>query len=1571
MTISVLLLLLLVVSVDCQLLFLSETAGNDSSAGTQSAPLLTLAAAASRLQPGGNASLLLDGHFESCFVALNGSAHLFVQALSGTATIGCSTPLNATTAGGATAALLLAASASVSVVNVTFAGFSVYNASAVELRSLRVELVNVTFADIAVVADTSEDTFGTVDDAVLRSPLAVDAARFVASNCTFQRNSLRLITQALGLSPVTIFGDWRGGNATTLPVPGGGALACRCASFAIAASVFECNSVNATPLSWLELEPIGPDLAIPGDRSAACGGSVLVLASGSGSGTLSGCTFRNSSISASIASGGAVAVVANGPFQLNVTASSFRGSSLAGSMLSGADLVIVRCSGGGDGGALQLDNATFHGALVSGKRFNGVVRAPSVLLATNVSVSSVSCGASIVACGMLCAVDIDVFNGSICDNAIESNHVSGGLIGNGQWEADSALCSTVVLVATRIERNRLLAGQCTLVQQSCAHALDNYAALLLREVCFADNNATLDGTSSLTTVALVSATTDVPVEVSFCEFVRNSGFSHVILLRAPSLLFAANNVSDNVLSAFVMDVEFVSSTFRGFTASLSVTDVVVTANAGFGFCNLFVGPQSITSITIARSRIESDVKQLMLVSSLEPLYQFSVLKSVFVRQVVDIRCCVRVISLAGSSMIATSHLFSTSQTRAFAQVSAGVHIDNSTFQDCAPALGVSDADHGVRNFSVRLALPVLISNSHFSSTLARSVDAMIVCGSRAAEFALINTTVEASGQRLATSSACGSLSLNNVSLDSSGGISIAGPFGALLIANSFFTNVVVVALSSIGSTAVLTNVSAVDNQSGFLFRGATEVNVTNFWFRSSALNSPAVAFTAVNTLRISNASISAASFSERGTVSLDTVNHAVLHDVVVANSSARFGGGFGEHALGSVECSGVVARANLATVAGGAVFSDSPNGSFVACVEVVNCTALWWGHKYAGPEERLLVSHADDRAMPGVGLRDVHVQIVDQFGQTVWAAPPDLYQSEPPLKLRSARLLVFATLSCDDNTQAHSLLCVIEPTAADCRGDLPLPAVMAGALCNVSVVADKTTLSADLSLVVQPCQFGFGADSPGRALCAACSADTISVGGESLCTPCPLGARCCGADRVTSRPDFFVVLDSFRVAAVPCLPGACLGFNSSCADQASTRAAAGVSAAGISENMLNQCAPGRTGLLCAHCNDTDSVPVAPNNGITCVPCTAPNPWAVIALVVGLLSFAAIVHVNAVGNSAALKILLYFTQIASAQAPVGLFTGALHLFFGFQVAAASGAFGGICVFAGFRHFSLVAVRLSLPAALLSGLLLIAVGARVVRWRRGAREADDAGGGGGGGAALAVESIAATASPLFGWRRVLRTCVSIVLLTFSVCLSASLDVLHCVQLRDGESFLVSDVRESCDSDEALTWRRAAAFGLIPLAALVIVAVPVALLLLRRRHGHLQHDIAGVLFDCYSGAPCRIGFESFTLLRRMAVGLAAAFVADALLRRFLFTLINVVSLLIVVLVRPYVVGAENHLDAVAQLFLVLLGTTELTGTGVGDTLIAVASAIPVVLIVGFMLQGHARKARLWCIGRRQKSR
>lgn len=152
------------------------------------------------------------------------------------------------------------------------------------------------------------------------------------------------------------------------------------------------------------------------------------------------CAFRDSLISASIASGGAVAVVANGVFRLNVSASSFRDSVIGGSLLSGADLVVVV----GGSSWVQLDDVAFDGAFVRGARAGVADRDQCQL------VVCCACSAEYFECGLVCAVDVDMLNGSIADNAVESSR--GVLFGNGQWEdvnSVNTLCSRVALSTTR------------------------------------------------------------------------------------------------------------------------------------------------------------------------------------------------------------------------------------------------------------------------------------------------------------------------------------------------------------------------------------------------------------------------------------------------------------------------------------------------------------------------------------------------------------------------------------------------------------------------------------------------------------------------------------------------------------------------------------------------------------------------------------------------------------------------------------------------------------------------------------------------------------------------------------------------------------------------------------------------------------------------------------------------------------------------------------------------------------------------------------------------------------------
>jgi hypothetical protein len=225
--------------------------------------------------------------------------------------------------------------------------------------------------------------------------------------------------------------------------------------------------------------------------------------------------------------------------------------------------------------------------------------------------------------------------------------------------------------------------------------------------------------------------------------------------------------------------------------------------------------------------------------------------------------------------------------------------------------------------------------------------------------------------------------------------------------------------------------------------------------------------------------------------------------------------------------------------------------------------------------------------------------------------------------------------------------------------------------------------------------------------------------------------------------------------------------------------------------------------------------------------------------------------------------------------------------------------------------------------------------------------------------------ASARDLFGVRRLLRTMIAIVLMTFTAVVAASLDVLHCVAI--GHEFLLkADTRESCESSVAVTWQRVATFALLPGAAILIASLPVLLLVLRRRNGNRlpeQHEVFGVLFEPYRTERARLFFEAFVLLRRAAAGLIAVFVESVPLKHFFFTAINVASLLTVVLERPYVSEAETWLDVVSQAFLCLVGCAVVTsddlGTG-GAAFAAALSSVPLVLIGGFM--ARTRVQRWW---------
>jgi hypothetical protein len=154
-------------------------------------------------------------------------------------------------------------------------------------------------------------------------------------------------------------------------------------------------------------------------------------------------------------------------------------------------------------------------------------------------------------------------------------------------------------------------------------------------------------------------------------------------------------------------------------------------------------------------------------------------------------------------------------------------------------------------------------------------------------------------------------------------------------------------------------------------------------------------------------------------------------------------------------------------------------------------------------------------------------------------------------------------------------------------------------------------------------------------------------------------------------------------------------------------------------------------------------------------------------------------------------------------------------------------------------------------------------------------------------------------------------------------------------------------------ATAWRHAATYGLLPIAGLVVAAIPSALLWLRRAHGGRlpdTHPVFGVLYECYRTERARLWWEAFVLARRAAVGLVVVF-AENPLRRAIFTSINAVGLLATAHVRPFASETENALDATAALFLAVLGATsgiDATALGwTGSVVVSSITAIPVVLI------------------------
>jgi hypothetical protein len=1589
-------------------LFVSSLSGNDTNNGTTRGSAVRTLAHAAQLAAGlgsasANLSVVLfdDQDYEACMVSMRPAAS-FVRLVSQRgATIRCSRHVDASGLDSLVGVFEVWASSGIALENVSIVDFSSFNVSAVALTSAIVELRNVTLLNNTVEAE-SFDRVGSVLDPrpprlVLRSPLAINASATVTVTAsTFRNNSLH-VTPIIDLIQDNVFpGSMVFEQHPTLQVPGGGALVVSAGrDVSIEACVFTSNRLSADALDPQLFQYIGL-----GVKSAVAGGSLLVIAQNRLSAIVSDSQFVDSSVAAEQMCGGGVAFLAMRDLvRAYVYDSSFVRSSHVGGRSNGVSVALVDWSVWQS--PLVVQRVSFRDTVVADVdnvvQLQGAAALAFQLGIENCTVSGFNITLAFdgtVSGGLFSGAYIGATDLVITDNVFDvSNGECGLLIGPYQNAsmAPETWCNFIDLSGeTIVARNSLAVSDqmfMSLIRtasgSSCAEIRERlpngFAFNTVRGLRATDNQVGGQGVTFNAPIGMLEFDSDDSVGIEDCTVTNNTWNIHVLRVVASGGQIVRSNFSENdapdhhlvlvrVTGALdLLDLHMLldGDARGGLMGTASTFNITRSSFVGVGGTTEALrldgaAPDAFSSDS--GSRIDRCEFRHAGVTILSQLTQSAIINS----------------TLIDSPVVAI--VTAVDEFSAFSMRS--LEFEDTVFLNCTPAVNVRSVEFGsVLGDQAAAAIGVNLRGCTLQSALAdETAHPLLQVECDGAIVQIKQSSVSAAAQRVA-SMQCELFSINESTIVGSSGIDVQG--GSLSIENSRLLDVGGSTVRATSNATLMLSDVALVGCAPIVAHGVTRVELANVSIVDATLATSAVDVAWVETLVFADVRIAGVAVAGAGTVTLSHVSNFTLDDSVVDSCTAMRGAAFAVGALGAVACRNASALNNRARVAGGAVYAEDASAArLLDCLTLANNTAGAYGADRAAAQLHLNLSRGSDTPpMPGVGLLQLQVALVDEFGQRQRQRADGLFA------LRDVELTVRANLSCDAHgnvTRREVFVCLIAATDEGCTVDLPLPVATR---CVVDLAAPPVR-GAQLNVSLSECAFGFGVESTESPVCVACLPDSTAIGGNSSCRACPPGARCCGAASVFAQPEHYLVENEASSALVShrCLPGVCLGSNASCSD---TRHAVGV---GVPRN---RCAPFRKGPLCAACNETRLIPIAPDavGGGACLVCDELNIALLVLALVGLAAAAVVIHINTAGSSAALKILLYYTQVAGLQSSGGLVSEVMSTVFGFRLAAASGSFGGVCI-APLDHFGLVLSRLCLPFVLLALLLLVAGVSVALRacWRRvrgsakrsdSDDDADDAVPDKMGGAVVPLvatgdrDGAAATVAAgggLFARRRVFRTGVAIVLLTFSVALEASLDVLHCVAI-GGDSLLASDVRQSCTADRALIWQRAAMFGLLPLGVLVIVSVVGALLLLRRANGSRlpdNHPVLGVLFECYVGERARLLWEAFVLVRRLAIGLIAVFVASFPLKHFLFTLVNTASLLATIFERPFADNAENQLDIVAQMFLVLLGGVVVEQENLGDgfrTFIVVLTTAPVVVIVGFMCRARFVQLRAWFVRRKLK--
>ncbi|PRP76944.1 hypothetical protein PROFUN_06222 [Planoprotostelium fungivorum] len=196
----------------------------------------------------------------------------------------------------------------------------------------------------------------------------------------------------------------------------------------------------------------------------------------------------------------------------------------------------------------------------------------------------------------------------------------------------------------------------------------------------------------------------------------------------------------------------------------------------------------------------------------------------------------------------------------------------------------------------------------------------------------------------------------------------------------------------------------------------------------------------------------------------------------------------------------------------------------------------------------------------------------------------------------------------------------------------------------------------------------------------------------------------------------------------------------------------------------------------------------------------------------------------------------------------------------------------------------------------------------------------------------------------------------LLVYSGLVSSYLKLYFCIEIEPSRWVMYNAGTEGCDQ----TWRKA----LVSVASILLLPSPLVLLFLRRRLKGTERetgkDVLIILDGCYRKG--RKYWESVYMVRRLAIAVAYIFITDEQWSAFTMRVLLTTSLLVHLLLVPFVTATGQALETICLVSLCLL--TILEGLNAPDYLnvfIGITVAMPIVTSAAMMVKALRAKILL----------